>query len=192
MNAGNNALKIWQSFCNFCETGFECRMIHHILYSVKPKRMNIKFWRPNPLQRTYLALIAGISRSGMQSHMRNNLFPIRKIKAESKRIGICGHQRGSCICSKVSTAYRFLYLRCSGISNDSEQLPASARHQTNLQVRQGLPIKYKSLSFLHRIVDIEILHAQNVFINVQLAQVPRSRFDTELLVAMANPPYHCS
>jgi hypothetical protein len=50
-------------------------------------------------------------------------------------------------------------------------------------VRQGLPIKYKSLSFLHRIVDIEILHAQNVFIDVQLAQVPRSRFDNELSVA---------
>lgn len=39
-------------------------------------------------------------------------------------------------------------------------------------MRQCLPIKSQSLPSLHGIINIEVLHAKNVFIYVELAQIP--------------------
>jgi len=39
---------------------------------------------------------------------------------------------------------------------------------------KGLAIEDKTLAFLHGIVDIEIPHAKEIFINVQLTQIPKT------------------
>ena len=44
-------------------------------------------------------------------------------------------------------------------------------HQ-DLQMRQRLPVQHKPLPALHRVVHIEVLHAQNILVDVQLAQIP--------------------
>ena len=54
-------------------------------------------------------------------------------------------------------------------------------HQ-DLQVRQGLPIQHKSLPTLHRVVHIEVLHAQDILVDVQLAQIP--------VQPLATPSHH--
>ena len=39
-------------------------------------------------------------------------------------------------------------------------------------MRQSLPIEDQSFTALHGIIDVEVLHAQNIFIDIELAKVP--------------------
>ena len=50
---------------------------------------------------------------------------------------------------------------------------------TDFDMCQRLPIKDKAVSTLHRIVNIEVLHAQDIPVNVELAKIPEQNSQTQ-------------
>lgn len=47
--------------------------------------------------------------------------------------------------------------------------------RTHLDMRQALPVESQSQTLLHWIVNIEVLHTQNILVNIELAQIPDIR-----------------
>ncbi len=64
--------------------------------------------------------------------------------------------------------------RCNTLAKQLNKRPIirTLTIQQNLHMRQSLPVQNESLASLHRIVDVEVLHAQDVFVDVERAEVP--------------------
>lgn len=54
---------------------------------------------------------------------------------------------------------------------------------TNLDMSQSLPVKYETFTLFHGIINIEVLHAQNFLVDIQLSKIPSSA---------SRPPNHCT
>ena len=61
-----------------------------------------------------------------------------------------------------------------------------------LYMRQCLTVKYKTLTSLHGVIHVEVLHAQYVLVNIECVQVPamNSSNDQEYWKRRCNPPDH--
>ena len=58
-------------------------------------------------------------------------------------------------------------------------------------MRQGLSIQHESLASLHRIVDVKVLHAQDILVDVEGMQVPINVISHEVNLRRASDgPYH--
>lgn len=61
----------------------------------------------------------------------------------------------------------------------------------HLDVRQGLSVKNKPLPAPHGVVDVEVLHAQDVLVNIERVQVPvQHEFSTAVPEQLCDLPYH--
>jgi hypothetical protein len=178
MDTRDYAFQIWKSLGNLGELLFECRMVQQILNSVQTDLKDKYVMNGKQVVGTYRALISETSRRGMHNQMRKSRLPGEMSLGREQALpenntpkGVI-HRESSFSKDPSSVPSLFSSTWTKKRVHISRNTKYTKWQATNLNVSQTLSVQHKALTSLHRIVNIEILHAQNILINIQLAKVP--------------------